>query len=92
MSTLKAKIIEQLLALVARVSLGKDLAGALGVLRLIARAVEKKDAEEISVYVFRQLPTEWKHPEGPASEKEFVAMIKAGEEFIRRCLALTSKG
>lgn len=91
MLSLKNKIIDTLVSLAARLSLGKELATAVAVLRLITRAIDKKSPEEISVYVFRQLPKQWKHPEGPATEKEFVAMINAGEDFIKRVLALSSK-
>ena len=90
MTSLKNKIIDTLLGLAARISLGKELAAAVAVLRLVVRAIDKNDPEEISVYVFRQLPGHWKAPEGPATEKEFVAMIKAGEEFIKRALALNT--
>lgn len=77
--------------LVARVSLGKELAAALMLLRLILEALEKRNIRNVAMFVFKQLPEGWKHPKGPATEAEFQAVIATGETFLKQLRALLSK-
>lgn len=74
---------ERIIHLLARLSLGKQLAAALMILRLIVEAVREKDAANVARFVYRKLPASWRHPEGPATEAEFLEMIASGEQFLK---------
>jgi len=76
------------LQLLARLSFGPTVANALMVLQLIMDAVETKESRSLASYVYSQLPAAWKSPDGPASESEFIALIKAGEKFVNALRAV----
>lgn len=81
----------KLLHLIARVSLGRELATALTLLRLLLEAIEKRNTRNVALFVFKQLPEGWKHPKGPATEAEFTDTIAAGETFLRKVRDLVNK-
>lgn len=73
----------------AKLSLGKELAMALLLLRLIIDAVDNRKVENVARFVFGKLPEEWRNPKGPATEVEFIELIQAGQTFIRKIKAVT---
>lgn len=66
-----------------RILLGNEISLALTVLQLIARSMGKTSPNDLSSFVFQQLPKRWKDPSGPATEMEFLQMISSGVEFYR---------
>ena len=84
-------IVTKIIGKLMGVTLGKEAAFGLTLLRLIREAIQKKESKNLSAFVYERLPSEWKAPEGPTTEREFVALIKTGEEFLRRVLSVTSK-
>ena len=82
---------DKIFQLIARLSFGPTVGNALMVLQLILDAVQNKESRGLSRYVYQQLPKHWKEPEGPATEQEFLSMIKAGEKFIKTLHQVTVK-
>ncbi len=80
----------KLLHFFTRISFGKELAMALMILKLISDALRDKNPKNVAVFVFRKLPAQWRHPEGPATEKEFVDLVDAGQLFLKRIQALVT--
>ncbi len=74
---------EKLLLWLAKISLGKPMAAALTILQLVMEAVKTRKAKGVTLFVYQQLPAQWRHPEGPATEKEFMDTIKSGEAFLK---------
>lgn len=73
---------------VAQKVLGKELALALTLLRMIANAIETKQVTDISRFVYKNLPANWRQPHGPATESEFVDMVQAGQLFLTKIQAV----
>lgn len=84
-------MINHLMALATRVTLGKEMALAVVLLQLITEAIRKKDIKNVAIFVYRKLPAAWRHPKGPATEEEFVALIESGEVFMRNLQALHTR-
>jgi len=80
--------LKKITLLLAQKTLGKELALALMLLRLIATAVETRKVNDIARFVFKNLPTNWKQPQGPATETEFLDMVQAGQLFLGKIQAV----
>ena len=81
-------LLSKLLHLTTKLTLGKELALALMLLRLIIDAVENRKVTNVARFVYGKLPAPWRHPEGPATEAEFVEMIEAGQAFLVKIRAV----
>ncbi len=82
---------EKIIQFLARISFGPVIGNAVMVLQLIMDAVQNKESRSLARYVYAQLPKRWKEPEGPATEQEFLSMIKAGEKFMTTLHQVTVK-
>jgi hypothetical protein len=81
-------LISKLTHFVAQKSLGKELALALLLLRIITDAVENRKVSDLARFVFGKLPDNWRQPKGPATETEFVDMVQAGQIFLEKVKAV----
>lgn len=79
---------DKALHLITRLALGREVANALLLMRLIVDAVEKKKVTNVARFVYGKLPAQWRHPEGPATEAEFVEMIESGQAFLDKLRAV----
>jgi len=91
MASLIQTLSGSLLNLLARLSLGENVANVLTVVQMIVEAIQKDDLQEISQYVFDKLPAAWKDPLGPTTEAALLDMIQSGEDFIKKVFAMTVK-
>ena len=82
--------LQNVLHQVARLALGSEVASALMLLRLIAAAVQDHKVTNVAHFVYSKLPAQWKHPEGPTTEAEFVEMIEAGQVFMDKIRAVVN--
>lgn len=78
----------QLTHLIMRLSLGKELALAVVLLRLIIQAVDKHNVDNVAVFVYKHLPAGWRQPQGPATETEFVDLVRAGQLLLEKIQAV----
>ncbi len=74
---------EKVLLWLAQISFGKPMAAALTILQLVMEAINTRQTRSLTRFVYQKLPANWRHPEGPATEKEFLDTIKAGETFLK---------
>ncbi len=81
----------KILHTLTKLTFGKPMADALLMLRLIAEAVNNNKVANVARFVFGKLPAEWRHPEGPATEAEFVELIEAGRGFLEKLQATLKK-
>jgi hypothetical protein len=80
--------LQKALHMVTKLMLGQQMASALLLLRLIANAAQERKVENVARFVYGKLPAQWRHPEGPATEAEFVALIEAGQVFLDKLRAV----
>lgn len=85
------KIINMALGFIARISLGRHMANALTLLRLIQEALTRDKSNELALVVYERLPADWRHPEGPTTEREFLDLIETGVQFLKRLHAVTTQ-
>ncbi|WP_303673470.1 hypothetical protein [Vampirovibrio chlorellavorus] len=83
-------MLKKALHLLANLSLGKDLALALKILNLLAPLAGRLSGLDVARLVYVQLPANWKFPNGPATEDEFLDAIQAGQLFLGKVKALTT--
>lgn len=76
---------------ITRITMGKHLSIAITMLKMISDAIKNRDTKNVSKLVYEKLPKRWKHPEGPATEKEFINSIDSGEKFLKNLIELTSR-
>jgi hypothetical protein len=81
-------MMNNLLHTVAKLLMGQQMASALLLLRLIANAVQDRKVTNVARFVYAKLPAQWRHPEGPATEAEFVALIESGQVFLDKLRAV----
>ena len=81
-------VIQKIIQLLAKISLGKEMAMALNVLGLISDTVDALEGKDLVHFIYGKLPRQWKPPAGPATETEFVEMVEAGHTFLRKIKAL----
>jgi hypothetical protein len=73
----------KILKVISQILFGKEVALALTVLKLIARAIGVAAPGELSNTVYKQLPKRWKALQGTATQDEFKTMISRGVDFYR---------
>lgn len=81
-------MMNNLLNMIAKLLVGQQMASALLLLRLIANAAQDRKVTNVARFVYAKLPAQWRHPEGPATEAEFVALIEAGQVFLDKLRAV----
>ncbi len=72
----------------AQLFLGKELGLSLLLLRIIRQALNNPKIGDVARFVFAQLPANWRTPQGPVTETEFVDMVVAGQAFLSKVQAL----
>lgn len=71
-----------------RLLAGKHASLAMYVMSLIVDAYEKRTTTRIVKAVYKNMPADWKAPQGPATETELNNAIKQGVLFARSLNAL----
>jgi hypothetical protein len=66
----------------AQLFLGKELGLSLLLLHIIRQALHNPSAGDVARIVYAQLPANWRNPQGPLTETEFVDMVVAGQAFL----------
>lgn len=79
------------LHLLAKLSLGDELALALKILNLLAPLAGRISGLDVARLVYVQLPASWKFPNGPATEDEFLDAIQSGQVFLGKLKALSKR-
>lgn len=83
-------LLSKLFHFISKKFLGKEISMALLLLRLIVDAVDNRKVDNVSRFVYGKLPAEWRHPEGPVTEAEFVELVQCGQAFLNRVKAVLS--
>ncbi len=82
-------MLKKALHLIAKLSLGKEMALALSILNLLTPLIGRLKGLDVARMVYAQLPAHWKFPDGPATEDEFLEAIQSGQLFLGKVQALT---
>ncbi len=72
----------------AKLSLGKEVATSLLLLRLILDALDNRKVDNVARFVYGKLPVDFKAPKGPATEAEFVEVVQIGQLFLSKIKAV----
>ena len=75
-------LFKKILHAAAQAALGKELGLALTLLRIIRQGLNDPKISDVARFVYTQLPANWRAPQGPISEAEFVDMVVAGQFFL----------
>lgn len=81
-------LLKKITHFIAQKTLGRELALALLLLRMITTAIETRKVTDIARFVYKNLPPNWRQPNGPATETEFVDMVQAGQLFLGKVQAV----
>lgn len=81
-------MLKKALHLIAHLSLGKEIALAFKILHLIASVTGRFNGLDLARMVYAQLPADWKFPQGPATEDEFLDAIQSGQVFLGKIKSL----
>ncbi|WMU93389.1 hypothetical protein EMOOHJMP_00196 [Microcystis phage MaAM05] len=84
-------MLKKALHFLAKLSLGDELALALKILNLLAPLAGRFSGLEVARLVYVQLPANWKFPNGPATEDEFLDAIQSGQVFLGKLKALSQR-
>jgi hypothetical protein len=71
-----------------KLALGKEAAIAITLLRLIYDATRNHNIDNIASFVYTKLPPDWRAPNGPATEAEFITLIQSGQTFLSKTKSL----
>ncbi len=82
-------MLKKALQFITHLSLGKELTLALQILNLLSPLAGRFNGLELARLVYSRLPRDWKFPEGPATEDEFLDAIQSGQLFLGKIKALT---
>lgn len=80
--------ITKILSTIGKLALGKEISAAWMLLQLIREARTEHSLENVSRYVYSNLPERWKSPDGPSTEAEFIELIQSGQTFLNNVQAV----
>lgn len=79
------------LRIIFNFGLSKELGLALNILNLLLPLANRLNGLDLARLVYSRLPENWKFPNGPATEDEFLDTIQSGQIFLGKVKALTNR-